>query len=602
MSANQNLDEQLPDKNLKKGDRKNTPREGKEKKPNMFALLGKYSRYILLLVVLALLSNGINLVIPKIISYGIDSYTADTLDFKTLVVAFFSASFGIFIFTYLQSIVQTIASERVARDLRTGLSSKIAQQTFGYIEKVSAGKLLTNLTSDVDAVKSFISRAIPVIISSIFLIIGVSVLLLTISWKLGLAVLTIIPLIGFIFYFIFDRVKVLFKKSQEVIDWLNRVISESILGAALIRVLNAQQPEYEKFVEANKEFLGLGMSILKLFATLIPLVVFVGNMALLTVLALGGHLVIAGSMTLGDFAAFNSYISLLIFPIMLIGFMSNVIARSSASYARIYDVLETPAEEHPGTLTKTIKGHIWVKEVQLSYGDKLALKDISFEVVPGSRTAIIGPTAAGKTQLFYLLTGLTRPDEGVILFDGHPVEEYKREVFHDQIGLVFQDSILFNMSIRENIAFNKSVRDDDLEKAVTTAELKEFIDSLPLGLDTIVSEGGTSLSGGQKQRIMLARALALNPGILLLDDFTARVDMQTELKILSNVKENYPDITLLSITQKIEPVKGFDQIILLMQSELLVKGTHESLMKTSPEYNQIYQSQRSTSSYELQSL
>ena len=573
-----------------------------KKKPNMYALLGRYSRYILMLVVLALLSNGINLIIPKIISYGIDSFSSHSLDFKLLMLAFGGSALGIFVFTYLQSVVQTIASEKVARDLRSNLSEKIARQTFGYIEKVSPGKLLTNLTSDVDAVKSFIAKAIPVIISSLFLIIGAAILLLTINWRLGLAVLAIIPIICFAFFFVMVRIKVLFKKSQEVIDWLNRVISESILGAALIRVLNAQQPEYQKFVDANKESLSLGMSILKLFATLIPIVVFVSNLALLVVLALGGHYVIKDAMTLGDFAAFNSYIALLIFPILLIGFMSNVIARSSASYERIHEVLEAPPEAETGALTQPLQGGIAVDGVSLRYGDKWALKGVSFTVEPGSRTAIIGPTAAGKTQLFYLLTGLTTPDEGKIRFDGQLLSAYDRKHFHNQVGLVFQDSILFNTTLRENIAFNQLVSDEDMERAIATAELKSFVDGLPQGLDTEVSERGTSLSGGQKQRVMLARALAINPRILLLDDFTARVDMQTEQKILQNVKNNYPGITLLSITQKIEPVQDYDQIILLMQSELIAKGTHRSLMKSSPEYNQIQQSQRSTSSYELQSL
>ncbi len=577
-------------------------RTGRQKKPNMYALLGKYSKFILLLVLLALLSNSINLIIPKLIAYGIDAYATQTLDFTTLIIAFSGAATGIFLFTYLQSVVQTIASERVARDLRTALSAKVAQQTFGYIERVTAGKLLTNLTSDVDAIKSFISKAIPVIISSLFLIIGAAALLLSINWKLALAVLAIIPIICFVFYYVMVRIKVLFKKSQEVIDWLNKVISESVLGAALIRVLNAQQPEYEKFMTANKESLSLGMGILKLFATLIPIVVFTANMALLTILALGGHFVINNNMTLGEFAAFNSYVSLLIFPIMLIGFMTNVIARSSASYTRVHEVLEAPPEKKSGDITKPLVGKIEVRQVAVHYEDKVALKNISFDIQPGSRTAIIGPTAAGKTQLFYLLTGLTEPDEGKILFDGYPIDAYEKRKFHDQIGLVFQDSILFNMTLRENIAFNKSVSDADLEKAVVTAELKDFIQSLPQGLDTVVSERGNSLSGGQKQRVMLARALAVQPRILLLDDFTARVDIQTEQKILQHVKDNYPGITLLSITQKIESVKDYDQIILLMQSELIVKGRHAALMKTSPEYIQIYQSQRSTSNYELQSL
>jgi ATP-binding cassette subfamily B protein len=198
-----------------------------------------------------------------------------------------------------------------------------------------------------------------------------------------------------------------------------------------------------------------------------------------------------------------------------------------------------------------------------------------------------------------LLIGLLKPAEGSIEFDGRNIEEYEKQSLHLQVGFVFQDSIIFNLTLRENIAFSKTVNDEDLEKAISTAELADFIDSLPHKLDTIVSERGTSLSGGQKQRIMLARALALNPKILLLDDFTARVDSMTERKILENVRRNYPGITLLSVTQTIASVKDYNQIILLMEGEVLASGTHQQLMETSPEYVQIYDSQRSTSHYEL---
>src|SRR5205814_4518097 len=179
------------------------------------------------------------------------------------------------------------------------------------------------------------------------------------------------------------------------------------------------------------------------------------------------------------------------------------------------------------------------------------------------------------------------------------IDEYDKQSLHRQVAFVFQDSIIFNLTVRENIAFSKTVKDEDLEKAVATAELKEFIDSLPGKLDTVVSERGTSLSGGQKQRVMLARALALNPRVLLLDDFTARVDSTTERQILENVQRNYPGITLLSVTQKIAPVEDYDQIVLLMEGEVLASGTHRQLLETSPEYVQIYDSQRSTSHYEL---
>jgi len=576
------------------------PQQGPEK-PNMFALLKPYSGMITMLIVFALLSNGINLVIPKIISNGIDAYTNGHLILNRIIVEFTLAALFIFIFTYLQSIVQTYASERVARDLRTRLSEKISRQSYAYIEHANPSKLLTNLTSDIDSIKMFVSQAIVSILSSLFIIIGASVLLLTINWKLALAVLTIIPLIGGTFFIVLRKVKVLFVKSREVIDWLNKVINESILGAALIRVLNSQQPEYEKFISANTQAKDLGLAILRLFAALIPVVTFVASLAMLTVLVMGGHFVITGSMTLGDFAAFNSYIALLIFPIIMIGFMSNVIAQSSASYQRIHAVLAAPEDVAEGTVVADLKGGIEFTGVTVSYGEKRALQDVSFTVAPGSRTAVIGPTAAGKTQLLYLLTGLISPEAGSIRFDGIDIRSFDKESFHSQVGFVFQDSIIFNMSIRENIAFNKLVTQESMEKAIETAELKDFIESLPQKLDTVVSERGMSLSGGQKQRIMLARALAINPRILLLDDFTARVDTNTEEKILRNVQRNYPGITLLSVTQKIAPVEDYDQVILLMQGEVVAKGLHHELMQSSPEYVQIYRSQRSTSNYELQS-
>ena len=219
----------------------------------------------------------------------------------------------------------------------------------------------------------------------------------------------------------------------------------------------------------------------------------------------------------------------------------------------------------------------------------------------GTRTAIVGPTAAGKSQLLFLLTGLISPASGTVDYDGMPIDSYDEDTFHQQVGFVFQDSIIFNLSLRENIAFSETVTDESLEKAIATAELNDFIDSLPEKLQTLVSERGTSLSGGQKQRIMLARALALNPKVLLLDDFTARVDTRTEQKILANVQQNYPGLTLLSVTQKIASVENYEQIILLMEGEIIARGTHAELMRTSPEYVQIYQSQRSTSQYELRS-
>lgn len=571
----------------------------KKDKPNIFGILKPYAGMVTLLIVMALFSSGINMMIPKLIGRSIDAFSARQYVMETVVIEFFLAAIGIFIFTYLQNIVQTYASERVAKDFRTKVSEKISKQSYTWILQSNPSKLLTNLTSDTDSVKMFVSQAFVAIISSAFVIIGTCILLLTINWKLALAVISVVPVIGITFYMILRKVRALFKRSREIIDMLNKIINESIIGAALIRVLHSQQPESIKFMETNMESRNLGLTILRLFATLIPVIMFVANLAVVTILALGGHYVVSGSMSLGDFAAFNSYLLLLIFPILMIGFMSNIIASASASYGRIHDVLQAPEIMDTGTISSVIIGDVVLDKVSLFYGEKPVLKNISFSVKAGSQTAIIGPTAAGKSQLLYLLKNLISPNSGTIELDGIRLENYTRELFHREIGFVFQESVIFNMSLRENIAFNDKVTDESIEKAIATAELTDFIESLPQKLDTIVSERGSSLSGGQKQRIMLARALAINPKILLLDDFTARVDHKTENSILCNLAKNYPGLTLISVTQKISSVKNFEQIILLMEGEIIATGTHRELKEKSPEYAQINNSQRSTHHYEL---
>jgi ATP-binding cassette subfamily B protein len=570
-----------------------------ETSPSLFGLLKRYKGIIAMLVILTVIANGLSISVPKIIASAIDTYAKGNFLIANLVIEFSIVAFLIFVFTYLQNIVQVLASERVARDMRNDIATKISVQPYAYIESATPAKLLTNLTSDVDAVKTFVSMAVSSIISSAFLIIGVSVLLLITDWKLALAVLSVTPIIGLTFFFVLKKVRKLFLRAQEAIDWLNKVIGESILGAALIRLLNSQSQEDKKFLAANSEAKSISFEILRLFSSLIPVITFFTNLATLAIVLLGGHFVITGAMSLGNFTAFNSYLAILIFPILILGFISNLIAQAEASYGRILLVLNAPAPEKTGGVEAVLRGDIEVKNVTVIFGEKTALKDISFSAPAGSKTAIVGPTAAGKTQLLYLLTGLLAPTAGEICFDGKDIDKYDKENLHSQVGFVFQDSVLFNLSLRENIAFSNAVQDKDIEKAIETAELKDYIAALSQKLDTIVSERGASLSGGQKQRIMLARALAINPKILLLDDFTARVDAGTERKILTNIAKNYPGLTLISVTQKISSIEHYDQIILLMEGELLAKGTHEELLRTSPEYAQIFQSQRSTNQYEL---
>jgi len=562
-------------------------------------LLGRYYLLVAIVVIFSLVTTGLNLLLPKIIAGGIDSYSAGNFDFRSTILWFSLISVGAFITFNLLGILQVYVAETMSKDLRSRLVKKISQQTYANIVNFNTNRLLTNITGDVDAVKAFMGQSIVVMVTSIFSILGAAVLLLITDWQLALAVLTILPIVGIAFFFVFRQIRTLFKKSQETIDQLNSIINESILGSALIRVLNAQKTEDSKFLVANTRAKEIGLAILRLISSLIPIITFMSNIGILIILGLGGHFVVVGKMSLGNFVAFQSYLGMLVFPIVMIGFMSTIIAQAQAAYSRIYEVLGAPEEKEVGNFKGELTGEIVFDDVSVVRNEKKVLCNVSFEIKAGTKNAIIGPTAAGKTQLLYLLIGLLEPDSGKVELDNEEVRKYDKEVLHRQVGFVFQDSVIFNISLRENIAFNKKVKDADMERVIATAELTDFIDALPDKLDTILPERGASLSGGQKQRVMLARALALNPKILLLDDFTARVDSETERKILDNLWKNYPGITLVSVTQKIWAVENYDQIILLMEGEILAKGKHEELLASSPEYVQIFNSQKSTNAYEL---
>lgn len=552
-----------------------------------------------ILVLLTVAGNALNLAVPKVVADAIDAFTAGRLDLNMSLIVLSALAVGTFLFGNLQNVVQTVASERVARDLRTRLAGVVSQQTYTSIETMTPSRLLTNFTSDVDAIKTFVAQAAPTLISSVAVIIGASSLLLWLNWQLALPVLATLPLIAASFFVVMSRVRKLFGQIQGIVDVMNRVLTETIVGAPLIRLVHTEARETARFTEASENSRAISMNILRQFASMIPLITFLTNVAVLIILSLGGHFVIADKMTVGQLSAFLAYLTILVFPIIIIGFTSMSISQAQASYKRISAALNAPPPPARGETAQPLTGAIEVKDLVLAYGERKVLKEVSFDIAPGSRTAIVGPTAAGKSQLLFAMTGLLAPTSGQVLYDGRPIDDYTRESLYAQIAFVFQDSQLFNLTLRENIAFNTKVDEAQLNKAIETAELQNFIAGLPQGLDTVAAERGLSLSGGQKQRIMLARALALNPKVLFLDDFTARVDMTTENRILANVRTNYPDLTLISITQKIAPVEDFDQIVLLMEGEVLAVGTHDELAHSSPEYGQILRSQRSTETYEV---
>jgi len=563
-------------------------------KKYIFSLIKPYWWMLVLVLLCSLASNGLTLWLPKIGSGVVDSFNTPNFLLGRTMAILGGLVVLIFIFSLSQSFLQTLMAESLARDLRSRLMEKVSRQNFVFVSKITQEKLLTVLTSDVDNIKQAMTMGLVQIFSSIVMIVGATVLLLSINVKLALMVLVIVPIIGVMFFTIFKKIGNYFKKSQEVVDRLNKVINESIVAAGLVRILNSQIREIEKFNNQNSKAKSIGMSILKLFSALIPLINLLANMAIVLILLVGGKFVLGGTFTVGNLLAFTNYVYMLIFPVIVLGFISNILARAVTSFQRVMEVLGAADTNDFGNFEKELEGKINFKNVSLSFGQKEVLKNVTFEVTPGKRTAILGPTGAGKTQLFYLMSGLINPDKGKILIDDVVLKKYSQKCLSEQMGLVFQDSSIFNTSLKENINFGKKSDENNLDKVLETSALKEYVESLPKGLETEMTERGSNLSGGQKQRLTLARALAINPKILLLDDFTARVDKATEKEILNKLMKNYYGITQVMVAQQINSVIDFDQIIFLMEGEVLACGTHKELMKKCPEYRQLYSLQMST--------
>jgi ATP-binding cassette subfamily B protein len=569
----------------------------------MYKALKPYSLLIVTIALLSTAANGLSLYFPKKIGEYIDAHTAGNTDLQGFLLSLGGIAVTILVLSVIQFFVAVYASEKIALDLRHTLIASLKNRSFTYMREVSGGRLITVMTSDVDAVKNLVSSGISALLMAGVTLIGAIIFLFLIDWKMAFLTLSVMPFILVVFAVVFKKLGPLFEGGQMNLDTINKVINESIIASPLVRVVNAKDAEIEKFDVVNKRSTEIAMQVVTFFAALIPVITVLAEGALLLVLWFGGRKVMGGELTLGEMSAFFSYTSVFIWPFFVLSFSSTFISKAQVSIGRINEVLEgekktefenTPdiseiPQDHP-------RGHIVFKNVGLKYGEKTILKNISFEIKPHTETAILGPTGAGKTELLYLMVGLSTPTEGEIFVDGKLISEWSQEALFAKMGIVFQDSIIFNTTFKENILFKEGADAAHLPGALTAAELDGLVKELPEGLDTNISERGINLSGGQKQRLMLARALAINPSVLFLDDFTSRVDAGTEVRILSNIQKQYSSLTLISITQKIEPIKKYDHIIVLMEGELIAQGKHEALLQDSLEYRQIFESQQSTQS------
>lgn len=564
------------------------------KGPNhMMVLVKKYKWFFLSLFVLSIIANGFSLFVPHQIGIAVDAAHKGDINSVNYTILI-GLVVSVLIIGVIEAYIATYLAELLAKDFRKDLMRKITDQPYQYINKVGSNELLTIATSDVNNTKQVFSQGLIQIVSALLLFIGVCIIMFASNWVLGLIALATLPFIFGLFYYVFvvKKASEVFMKMQKIVGQMTRNINETVFGASLIRVLNSGKIENKKFARPNEEITELGYKNIAMFSLLFPGIVFIMSIGTVLLLYFGGKQIIEGHFTVGGLTAFLTYYALFGMPIFVLGFGSQSLARGFVSLNRIQGVLDAPEEKNNGEQTATVTGEVVVKNLNFEKNGKFVLKDVSFVIQPKTRTAILGPTGAGKTQLFNIMTGLLEPTSGEIFYSGIPISQWNKDSLLTQVGLVFQDSIIFNTTIKANVMFDASITEDQFKKALHVSNVDEFVAKLPEQENTVISERGGDLSGGQKQRLMLARALAINPKLLLLDDFTARVDSKTEKLIRERLDSEYPNITVVSITQNIEAIKDFDQIIVLEEGEIVGTGTHAQLLKECSEYQQIWKSQQ----------
>jgi ATP-binding cassette subfamily B protein len=561
---------------------------------NLLKYLTK-KEYLLLTIAVILslvLANSISLVLPTIIAKVIDEYTTtQTVATKYYLITGGALLIGT-IFTFLNTYLNSVLGEKIGKDLKDRLFKKVLKHNYSYLVETKPSKILTVINSDTIYIKNTFTQAIGMALMAVFLLIGSVILMFSLNSKLSLIIVITAPsLIGILVLILKDKFK-LFKEVQKLRDKLNKVITENIKASMLVKVFVSEKVEIKKFKKVNSKNKLLGLEINKIFAIVVPTINALSIIAMLSILYFGGKEVIYGNMTIGDITAFNNYVGLFTAPLLMLGLMSTMLGQAFASLGRINTILNDPITFKDGTEHIDKFKDLKVRNLSLQIDDTTVLKNIDFEMTKGQKIGILGLTGSGKTVFLKTLLRALEPTSGEILVNGEDIKNYKISDIRRFIGFSFQENFLFNGTIFENIKFGRDIKDKDILKAAKIAEVDEFAQKTEKKYKTKVGEQGNNLSGGQKQRVMIARALSSNPDILILDDATSRLDIETEKQVFENIKGNYKDISIILVAQKISSVRDCDKIYIFDNGHIEESGTHEELLKNSVLYQEIELTQR----------
>jgi len=509
---------------------------------------------------------------------------------------------GASILSATMMIGNTIFSVKASRgfeaDLREDIFKKIQTYSFGNLDDLSSGQLLTRLTSDLNQIRMMMTMTLRMFTRApLMAIISLSIMWTT-NPQLTKYILILMPVTGVFITLFIRKLQPLFTKTQEKLEQLNQVLEENLSGIRIVKAFVRRDYEGTRFKSANKELTDISVRVNQLIGVLFPLTLLIMNTGIVAIIYFGGIQVIQGSTTVGTIIAFTNYVFSAMFPIMMLSMMAGQISFAEASAKRIMEVLDNEPEikeKLDAVQLAEVKGRVEFKNVSFSYredGGDPVLHNVNFTAEPGETVAILGSTGSGKSSLIHLIPRFYDVSDGKVLIDGYDVRDVELKSIRKHIGISLQEAILFSGTIRDNIRYGRpEATDEEVIEAAKAAQAHEFIIGFPEGYDTNVGQRGVNLSGGQKQRIAIARALLVKPSILILDDSTSAVDVETEIKIEEALEELMKNRTSFIIAQRISTVLNADKIIVLDDGNIAAEGTHDQLIQTSPIYKEIYDSQ-----------
>ncbi len=534
-------------------------------------------------------------VLRRLIDVGIAGQDRTVILSSALMLVGLAVTGGVA--SFLQGYFSARASHGAAFDMRNAIFDKLQRLSFSYHDKAQAGQLITRVTSDVDLVRDFVGGGLVQTVSALILLIGAVTFLLRLDPTLATAALVVIPATAVVLLLFVRRLGPMFKEFQVRLAALNTILQENVAGARVVRAFAREDLETDRYDTANSTLLAQGLEVRRVVANAFPLLFGVGTIGVAIVTWAGAVRIVAGTLTVGELVAFTAYLFLLLQPLFIIGFGAQAIARAGASAERLFEVLDTPEDvsEKPGAVELgALSGRVTLRDVHFRYpgAEREILEGVDLDVEPNTTVAVVGGTGSGKTTLVNLIPRFYDVSSGAVLLDGVDVRDATLASIRGQIGFVMQDSVLFSGTIRENIAYGRpDATLSEIELAARSAQAHDFIAAFPEGYETRVGERGVKLSGGQRQRIAIARAVLIDPRVLVMDDSTSAVDSETEAAIRAQLDELMRGRTAFIVAQRLSTAREADLVVVLHEGRIADSGTHEELLERSCLYAEIAASQ-----------